>query len=158
MSFILGSKSRLKLLGVHPQLVRVVERAIVRSSQDFAVHCGLRTIKEQRKHVSNGTSWTMSSKHLPQPDGYGHAVDLVPYTNGTLNWDWRACFQVAAAMARAGRELGTNLRWGGVWDRPLASYATSAAAAEEASQNYVHRRRIAGKRAAIDGPHFELIS
>ena len=37
MAYSLGAKSRAELEGVHPDLVRVVERAIVLSKQDFAV-------------------------------------------------------------------------------------------------------------------------
>ena len=158
MTFGLGSTSRSRLKGVHPRLVLVVEKAILLTAQDFAAHCGLRTLEKQREHVASGTSWTMDSKHLPQGDGYAHAVDLVPFVDGRLNWDWSACYEVAAAVAAAARETGTDIRWGGVWDRPLRSYGTSAAAIRKASANYVYRRQRTGKRAAIDGPHFELIS
>lgn len=158
MTFMLGSTSRKRLEGVHPRLILVVEQAILITTQDFAVHCGLRTLEEQRKHTAAGTSWTMKSKHLPQKDGYAHAADLVPVIGGELSWNWDACYEVAAAVAAAARELREDIRWGGVWDRPLRSYGTSAAALREASTNYVRRRRRAGKRAAVDGPHFELIT
>lgn len=78
MPYTLSKNSRAQLKGVHPDVVRVVERAIVITSQDFAVHDGLRTADEQAALVKAGASWTMKSKHLAQPDGYGHAVDLVP--------------------------------------------------------------------------------
>lgn len=158
MSFTLGSRSRSNLIGVHPKLIAVVERAIVITSQDFTVHDGLRTLEKQRAHVASGTSWTLASKHLRQLDGFGHAVDLVPFVAGELSWDWSACYEVAAAIASAANERTLDLRWGGVWDRPLRAYGISAAAAREACENYVHRRRVARKRAAIDGPHFELLA
>jgi peptidoglycan L-alanyl-D-glutamate endopeptidase CwlK len=155
MSFSLGVRSRRQLQGVHPTLVAIVERAIVITTQDFAVHEGIRTVEEQRAHVANGTSWTLRSKHLRQTDGWGHAVDLVPFGDGRLTWDWERCFEVAAAMAAAAQAQEVQLRWGGVWDRSMADYGPSGV--RQACAAYVRRRRSAGKRAAIDGPHFELV-
>jgi len=156
MSFTLGKISRANLKGVHPDLVRTIERAIAITDQDFRVHAGLRTLAEQKAMVARGVSWTMNSRHLKQSDGYAHAVDLVPLIAGRLAWDWPACRRIALTMAKAAEELGVALRWGGVWDRPLAGYGRSLAAIEAENRAYVARRRAAGKRAAIDGPHFEL--
>ena len=157
MSFVLGRVSRANLKGVHPDLAATVARAITLGDQDFRVHAGLRTVAEQKAMVARGVSWTMDSRHLVQPDGFGHAVDLVPLIGGRLAWDWPGCRRIAWAMARAAEDHGVALRWGGVWDRPLADYARSLAAIEAENRFYVARRRAMGKRAAIDGPHFELI-
>lgn len=155
MTFVLGAGSRKELIGVHPVLVKLVEHAILITTQDFAAHDGLRTSKEQRAHVAAGTSWTMQSRHLRQNDGFGQAVDLVPFIAGQLNWDWDGCFAVAQAMAAAADAAKIELRWGGVWDRPMSSYA--AISPRKACAAYVARRKAAKKRAAIDGPHFELV-
>lgn len=157
MTYILGHRSRNELEGVHPRLVAVVERAIEITSVDFAVHDGLRTGEEQREYVARGVSQTMDSKHLPQPDGYGHAVDLVPWINGQLRWEWPPIFDVAVAVHIVSRELGVPLRWGGVWDRPLAQL--NLGLLEQEVERYVERRRAAGaRRVMIDGPHFELVT
>ena len=117
---------------------------------------------DSRQHAvgasGKGTSWTLRSKHLRQPDGFAHAVDLVPIIHGALRWDWPGCRRIALAMAEASDAFRIPLRWGGIWDRRLAEYATSYAAIERESAAYVARRRAQGKRAAIDGPHFELIA
>lgn len=156
MSFFLGAESRAKLRDVHPDLVQVVERAILITAQDFSVHCGSRTHAAQRRHVANGTSWTMKSKHLPQADGFAHAVDLVPFNDGELQWEWPGCYLIAAAMSQAATTLDVPLVWGGVWDRPLSSYAATEAGVRAATADYVARRKKLGKRASIDGPHFEF--
>ena len=54
---------------------------------DATVFDGLRTLPEQRENLRRGVSKTLKSKHLPQADGYGHAVDIVPIINGQLAWD-----------------------------------------------------------------------
>lgn len=156
MSFALGAVSRANLARVHPDLVCVVEAAIASGTQDFQVHEGLRSRAAQRAMIARGVSWTMDSRHLKQPDGFAHAVDLVPWIDGRLAWDWPACRRIAWAMAAAADRLGVTLRWGGVWDKPMPAYAGSPAAVAAENEAYVARRRKAGKRAAIDGPHFEL--
>lgn len=156
MTFVLGAKSRAELKGVHPDLVRVVERAIQITSQDFSVHDGLRTLEEQKRLVAAGASQTMNSKHRPQSDGYGHAVDLVPYINGKLRWEWPAIYPIAAAVWQASRELGVPIRWGGAWIN-LSEIKTGTPGAMQAAVNaYGAARRKAGKSAFTDGPHFEL--
>ncbi len=158
MTFALGSKSRANLQGVHPHLVQVVERAIQVTSVDFQVFEGLRTRQRQAKLVAQGASQTMDSRHLPGRDGLGHAVDLVPLIDfdqdgrAELRWDWSLCYKVALAMRVASIELQVPIRWGGVWDRALADLADP----EDEVAEYVGRRKAIGKKAFLDGPHFEL--
>ncbi|ANT45272.1 endolysin [Xanthomonas phage Xoo-sp2] len=158
MTFALGSKSRTNLQGVHPHLVQVVERAIQVTSVDFQVFEGLRTRQRQAKLVAQGASQTMDSRHLPGRDGLGHAVDLVPLIDfdqdgrAELRWDWSLCYKVALAVRVASIELQVPIRWGGVWDRALADLADP----EDEVAEYVVRRKAIGKKAFLDGPHFEL--
>ncbi|MFV3077510.1 M15 family metallopeptidase [Niveispirillum fermenti] len=147
--FILGRTSLSRLDGVHPDLVRVVKRAITVSDVDFSVVEGLRTVLRQRELVAAGASQTMASRHIT-----GHAVDLAPLVGGALRWDWPLVHRVAAAMRTAGRLEQVPLRWGGAWDVPLTD--TGDAGPEEVSQGYAARRRAAGARPFLDGPHFEL--
>lgn len=157
MSYTLGPKSRAELIGVHPRLVECVRIAIARTEVDFGVHDGLRTEKEQREYVSRGVSTTMNSMHLRQRDGYGHAVDLVPYINGKLRWEWEPIYRIAAAMASAAKDLRLPLRWGGAWDRRFPQdYTGSVGDMRKQVEGYVQRRKAAGRRAFIDGPHYEL--
>lgn len=160
MTYILGSTSLKRLEGVHPRLVQVVKRAIQITSQDFSVYEGLRTQKRQIQLVKTGMSQTMNSKHLTQIDGYGHAVDLLPWAdfdgNGTkeIAWHWPSIYPIADAMRRAAKELGIRIRWGGNWAVCLNDTNKTA---EALTRDYVAMRQKAGKKAFIDGPHFELI-
>jgi peptidoglycan LD-endopeptidase CwlK len=147
-AFTLGAASLKELKGVHPDLVAVVKRAIAISSQDFAVHDGTRTAAEQQKLVSSGASQTMDSRHIT-----GHAVDLVPYVNGKLRWEWPPIYVIADAVRVAANERGTPVRWGGAWD---VDFTASAESPEDLMAAYVARRRKKGLRAFTDGPHFEL--
>lgn len=153
MAYVLGRRSRAELEGVHPDLVRVVERAIQVTSQDFSVHDGIRTLDEQRELYRRGASRTLNSKHLPQEDGYGYAVDLVPYVGGRLRWEWPLIYPIAEAMRAAAEGQGVRLRWGGHWGE-LTGMDDDPEALVRA---YVDSRRAAGKSAFIDGPHYELL-
>ena len=47
MSFRLSSRSRARLVGVHPALIAVVEAAITRTPVDFMITEGLRSAERQ---------------------------------------------------------------------------------------------------------------
>ncbi len=123
MGFQLGTTSRERLEGVHPDLVKVAERAITITEQDFMVLEGVRTPARQRQLYAQGrtkpgkkVTWTLNSNHFVNPaTGYGHAVDLVPYP---VDWNDLDKFDAMAhAMLTAAKELGISLRWGADWDR-----------------------------------------
>ena len=154
MTFSLGQKSRDQLKGVHPKLVQIVERAIALTTQDFTVYEGLRTRERQKRLVAQGFSKTMDSQHIPQADGFGHAVDLVPWIQGHPVWDWEGCYKIAMAMDAAATEYGLaqNIRWGGAWDRRLSDFGGELASYKKAVADY--QKRHVGKD-FLDGPHFE---
>lgn len=148
MTFVFGLKSETELKGVHPVLVTLVRLALTKSSVDFAVHDGLRTMEEQRALVANGASNTLASRHLT-----GHAVDLVPYVNGKLRWEWGPIFRIADAMKAAAIEMNVPLVWGACWD---VNFRETIGSAQAEADAYAARQRKAGKRVFADGPHYEL--
>lgn len=154
-AYRLSPKSLSKLFGVHPDLVAVVKRAIELSEQDFLVLEGVRTEQRQRELYGQGrtaaelraagvdpslakpemqkVTWTLKSNHFKQADGYGHAVDLVPYP---VDWSTISKFDhIADAMDQASKELGIPIRHGADWDMD-------------------GKRR---ERGESDNPHFELV-
>lgn len=149
MGFVLGTRSKQRLKGVHPDLVAVVHCAIQLTAIDFTVLEGLRSVERQRSLVAAGASQTMNSRHIT-----GHAVDLGAYVHGSVQWEWTLYPSIADAMRRAAIELGTPIRWGGGWY--LLNYCTSLAAIERKVAAYVSERRAQKRKAFLDGPHFEL--
>jgi peptidoglycan L-alanyl-D-glutamate endopeptidase CwlK len=115
MSFSLSEKSRHKLQGVHPDLVRVVERALEMATDDFTVGEGVRSLERQRELHAAGKSQTLKSKHLVQVDGYGHAVDLWVLVDGKVNWEMPRYKRLADVVLGAASLLGVNVEWGGNW-------------------------------------------
>lgn len=111
-----SKRSTNNLIGVHPKLVAVVTRALEIGPIDFVVIEGVRSMERQREMVAQKASKTLNSKHLKQPDGYGHAVDLFPGT--PKGWEDLPAFrQQAEAMFQAAKEIGIELRWGGDFNR-----------------------------------------
>ena len=142
MAYKLSSKSLMTLKGVHPDLVKVVKRAIQIVGVDFTVIEGLRSKKRQAMLVKNGASRTMNSRHIT-----GHAVDLVPYYNGKPQpAHWPPFYKIADAMIQASRELNVKIRWGGNWGvHDISSWKGSGRSLNAAYKGKFH-----------DGAHFEL--
>lgn len=112
MTFVLGTASRSRLNGVHPDLTRVVSRAIEITEVDFSVLEGKRTLAKQKEYFAAGATTTMNSRHLT-----GHAVDLGAYVNGKVRWDWPLYSKIAVAMKQAAKELNVPITWGGDWKK-----------------------------------------
>jgi len=112
MAFRLSSRSLARLDGVHPDLIRVVKRAIQITPVDFGITEGLRTKERQRELVAKGASRTLNSRHLT-----GHAVDVVAYIGSEVRWDWPLYPKIAAAFRQAAKEEGIPIIWGGDWPK-----------------------------------------
>jgi len=138
MGYVLGARSRAQLEGVHPDLVRVIERAITLTTQDFMVVQGRRTREQMWENWGKGrtaaqcaakgvptsyakpalakVTWLnnpLGSEHAVKADGFGHAVDLGSFPYGSVPAKYRAIWQ---AMMEAARIEGVKIRAGIDWD------------------------------------------
>lgn len=104
----LNERSLKNLVGVHPDLVRVVHRAAEISTVPIVVTEGLRNLERQRELKDAGKSWTLDSRHLT-----GHAVDLVDADD--FKYDIPDMDHIADAMKAAAAEFKTPIVWGGTW-------------------------------------------
>jgi peptidoglycan LD-endopeptidase CwlK len=141
MPFVLGKTSLARLEGVHPDLVKVVKRAIELSTVDFMVLEGVRTPARQKELYAQGrtkpgpkVTWTLNSNHFVKPStGFGHAVDLVPYP---VDWtDLKKFDAMSKAMFAAAKDVGIPIRWGKDWNS----------------------NGKPGEKGETDSPHFELL-
>lgn len=146
MKFAFGKRSKERLAGVHPDLVRVMQRAIEISQIDFAITEGLRTTERQKELVAAGASKTMNSRHIT-----GHAVDVAAFVGKELRWDFGLYLQIAEAVRQAAIELNIPVVWGACWSQVNHTSDLSSSVAR-----YVERKKREGGKPLIDGPHFEL--
>jgi peptidoglycan L-alanyl-D-glutamate endopeptidase CwlK len=138
--FTFGSKSNEQLATVDEKLQRVMRLAIQKSTIDWSILEGVRTLERQYNLYAKGrtaaelraagvpariiaqpsehkVTWTLKSKHFP-PAGstIGRAVDVgvAPYNpNAPISQYVKIKEFVFAAAA----ELGIKIRWGGDWDQ-----------------------------------------
>lgn len=105
-----GTRSEKNLVGVHPDLVKVMRRAIEITTIDFGITEGLRTKERQKELFDQKKSRTMNSRHLT-----GHAVDVMAYVNGNGSWMWSLYEVINHAVQSASKELDIQITWGGSW-------------------------------------------
>ena len=110
MGFKLSQASLARLKGVHPDLTKVVRRAIEITPVDFRVLEGLRSPARQRKLKSAGASTILNSRHIT-----GHAIDFAALIDGKVDWSWPLYARIAAAFKQAAKEKGVPIVWGGDW-------------------------------------------
>lgn len=138
----LGKRSLAAMQGLHPQLVRVIQRAalIATPDQDFTVLEGVRTKEGMWEKYGQGrtaaecaakgvptkysnlklpiVTWLknpLMSNHRKMADGFGHAFDAAPWP---IDWENTKRFDVLAnLMFRAAAIEKVRIRWGADWDQ-----------------------------------------
>ena len=105
-----SKRSLNSLKGIHPDLRRVIDRALQDGPLDFIVIEGLRTMQRQRELFASGASKTMNSRHLT-----GHAVDLLPIGKDGPAFDWPLYDKLGPAVKAAADAEGVDIEWGGDW-------------------------------------------
>jgi peptidoglycan L-alanyl-D-glutamate endopeptidase CwlK len=98
------------MAGLHPDLKKVMNQAILATDLDFTVLEGLRSLERQKQMVESGASTTLNSRHLD-----GHAVDIAPFVGGEVRWDWPLYYKLAVIVKAAAKEVGVPIEWGGDW-------------------------------------------
>lgn len=163
---VFGAASEARMQGLHPNLVKVLRRALMLSAQDFTIIEGVRTDEQCYINFGKGrtvaeclaggcpalyaqpsapkVTWlghALSSNHRKKADGFGHAVDIYPYpvslVLNKLPHEYEPLFdELAGSMFEAAKELGVPIRWGADWNM----------------------NKIPRERGETDNPHFELRS
>ena len=113
-----SARSLQNLTGIHPDLRRVMDRALQDSPLDFVITEGLRTLERQRELLRIGATTTLNSRHLT-----GHAVDLYAWVDLNLNGrvefeemaNPRLMRRIADAIKAAARAENVPIIWGGDW-------------------------------------------
>lgn len=101
-----------KLQTLHPDLSRLIRQ--VAETWDVVILETSRTPERQAELYAAGKSKTLQSKHLVQPDGYAHAVDLAPLPvdwNSLPRWYYFGGYCLALA-----KSMNIEAVWGGDWN------------------------------------------
>lgn len=108
--FKLNKRSITNLVGVHKDLVLIVNRTAELYNGEFIVTEGLRTVARQKELFAKNLSKTMKSRHIT-----GHAVDLAVKIDGTISWKWHLYEELNDIVQVAAKELKIPVEWGGSW-------------------------------------------
>lgn len=111
-----------RLKQVHQHLIKSLELGAKKCPIEFHVadKGGARTQTDQDNLYAQGrtkpgpiVTWTRTSHHIIQKDGYGHAVDIVAFVNGKPVWDEHYYSTIATYVLAAAKELGyKDIQWG----------------------------------------------
>ena len=109
----LTPKDREKLKGLHPDLIKIIERAAEISDRPFVLLEGKRTLARQKQLLAQGATTTLNSRHLT-----GHAIDIAPLDKkGQASFAWPLYYPLAKIIKQAAKEVGVPIVWGGDWKK-----------------------------------------
>lgn len=160
MTMKLTARDESRMVGVHPDLQRVVRRAAIMAPPGFSFFIleGVRPREQMMVNYGQGrtaaelavhgipakyakprtakVTWLrdpFDSSHGIQADGFGGAIDAAPLP---LDWNDKAAFtKLAELMFAAAKAERVNIRWGRDWNR---------------NGRYM-------EKGETDGPHFERV-
>lgn len=104
------ARSRRNLVGVHADMVKVVERAAEQTDLKFMIIEGVRSKERQAEMVKAGASQTMQGRHI-----HGFAVDACVVVGKEVRWDWPLYHSLGKLFKQAAAECGVQIIWGGDW-------------------------------------------
>jgi len=124
VSYVFSRRSRQRLETCHGDLILLMTEALddPECPSDFTVLEGFRNEERQNQMVAQGKSqlsWP-KSRHNSYPS---MAVDVAPYINGTLSWNWADYYPLADHIKTVWSRLQMDekttgqyeLEWGGDW-------------------------------------------
>ena len=114
----LTDRDRLRMRGLHPELIRVIELAAsdFTGAEGWYISEGTRTQERQKELYQAGRTKTLTSRHLT-----GHAVDIYPISEKPIGEMTSYDFDGPVfALKNAAMALGVTMKhgkdWG--WDAP----------------------------------------
>ena len=139
--FSFSNTSLTRLQTCHPDIQKVIHRAMEITTMDFMVLEGERTKEQAYANWGKGrtvqqlaakgvpakyaqpslskVTWLsdpLNSKHIKQKDGYAHAIDLCPYP---ISWEDIPAFQkLGKIIKQAAKDVNVKIEWGGDWSKP----------------------------------------
>lgn len=113
-----SERSLRNLTGIHPDLRRVMDRALQESPVDMVINEGLRTLARQKQLLAKKATTTLKSRHIT-----GHAIDFYAWVDIDKDGDIefvemcnpRLMKQIADAIKAAAVKEKVAIVWGGDW-------------------------------------------
>jgi len=118
-----GRRSLTRLQTCTPEIQRLLTEALEHPDCpcDMTIVYGHRSNDKQAELYAIGRTKPGAIVTNAKPGQSRHnsfpseAVDVVPYVNGGMSWDWAHITPMAAHIKRVAGELGIPIVWGGDW-------------------------------------------
>lgn len=104
----LTARDKTRLKGVHPDLIKVLDKYLEIGTVPIIVIEGMRTLATQKKYLARGATTTLRSRHLT-----GHAIDIGPRDTPLSHWP--PYYKIAEDFKKAAKLVGVTIEWGGDW-------------------------------------------
>ena len=108
--FVFSQRSVSNISETHPDLQRLTECALNKTTVDFVVVDGMRTDEEHQKNLTDGVSWIKRSRHQD-----GMAIDVAAYVDGKITYDHKPYYAIAGAFYMCSEDLDIPIVSGGEW-------------------------------------------
>jgi peptidoglycan L-alanyl-D-glutamate endopeptidase CwlK len=115
---MLDDRGKRNLVGVHPIFARIVLRACdkLEGLQTIIDGGGVRSHAQAADNAARNAG-ILNSLHIPQADGWSHAVDLLPCdARGNPYWSVEAAKSINSMLFRVADDEGFPLQNGGDWN------------------------------------------
>lgn len=111
-----GKNSSKKLSTADPLLVYIAQKVIGRSSVDFGISEGRRTLETQQSYYNAGKSncdgIKNKSRHQSNPST---AIDIYAYVDGKANYEDKYMYYLIGLFDAVAKENDIKLTFGGWW-------------------------------------------
>ena len=130
----LSRRSIDRMDGLKAILITIVSEGIINSPFDFGIpkDGGRRLALRQAELYAIGrtvdlnkpkVTWTLNSRHIEQPDGFGYAFDIFAYVNGKASWSLKYLEPIARHLQEIAKLHGVELEWGqDLWGKDGAHF------------------------------------
>lgn len=130
MAYNFSKASYEKMQGIHPKLIRLMEKVIANSQYDFKITQGVRSAEYQNELyqqgrtkkgiiVTNCDGYIKKSNHQAKSTGYGYAVDIILYipkeTNLKILYDVSKLKKIGEVFKKFALDRGLSISYGGDW-------------------------------------------
>jgi len=116
MSWVLGTTSKSRLVGVNPKIIEIIDEALEVSPIDFGIPAdgGKRTAERQYELFKQGVSKCDGIDRLSKHQS-GDAWDFYAFVNNKASWDRAQLSILYGVFAAVAYKKNIPIRWGGTF-------------------------------------------
>ncbi|AEX51734.1 hypothetical protein GRAQ_00893 [Rahnella aquatilis CIP 78.65 = ATCC 33071] len=103
-----SNRSKDNLIGVHHEIISVIEKSLKLSPVRFEVTEGVRSKKTILQSLAKGEHINIHNKYLA-----GFVINIAAYPNELISWDRKHYLLISNIVKSVTEEFNVNIIWGG---------------------------------------------